>query len=143
MQRPSELEQEATESQHRRLALGMRDNLALNLVALKLDITMLHARTGATQPLLHRRAAQALSTLNSCICNVREIINELHPVTLELGLSAAIEWQLQQMQRRQSGRSSHAPTPERTGRHSARGLACITHQRAGLRLGSQAGLVSV
>jgi signal transduction histidine kinase len=28
-------------------------------------------------------------------------INELHPVTLELGLSAAIEWQLQQMERRQ------------------------------------------
>jgi signal transduction histidine kinase len=101
MHRPSELEQEATESQHRRLALGMRDNLAQNLVALKLDIAMLHARTGATQPLLHRRAAQALSTLNSCICNVREIINELHPVTLELGLSAAIEWQLQQMQRHQ------------------------------------------
>lgn len=48
MHRPSELEQEATESQHRRLALGMRDNLAQNLVALKLDITMLHARTGAT-----------------------------------------------------------------------------------------------
>lgn len=101
MRRRSELQQEATDSQHRRLALGMRDNLAQNLVALKLDITMLHARTGATQPLLHTRAAQALCTLDSCIDNIRDIINELHPLTLELGLCAAVEWQLQQMQRQQ------------------------------------------
>lgn len=96
-----ELQLQATESQHRRLALGMRDNLAQNLVALKLDIAMLHARTGAAQPLLHSCAAQALSTLDNCIDNVRDIINELHPVTLELGLSAGIEWQLQQLQRQQ------------------------------------------
>jgi PAS domain S-box-containing protein len=93
--------QDATENQHRRLATSMRDNLAQNLVALKLDIAMLHARTGATQPLLHERAVQALATLDASIDAVRNIINELHPATLELGLSAAIEWQLQQMARRQ------------------------------------------
>ncbi|MRX08871.1 PAS domain-containing protein [Pseudoduganella sp. FT25W] len=93
--------QDATESQHRRLATGMRDNLAQNLVALKLDIAMLHARTGAAQPLLHERAVQALATLDASIDAVRHIINELHPATLDLGLSAAIEWQLQQMARRQ------------------------------------------
>lgn len=99
MCRTSELE--TTDSQHRRLALGMRDHLAQNLVALKLDITLLKARTGATQPLLHARAVQALATLDDCIDKVRDIINELHPLTLELGLCAAIEWQLQQMERRQ------------------------------------------
>lgn len=99
MCRTSELE--TTDSQHRRLALGMRDHLAQNLVALKLDITLLHARTSATHPLLHERTAQALSTLDDCINNVRDLINELHPLTLELGLRAAIEWQLQQIERRQ------------------------------------------
>ncbi|MYM68144.1 PAS domain S-box protein [Pseudoduganella sp. FT55W] len=91
----------AVESQHRRLALNTQDNLAQNLMALKLDIAMLHARTGEQQPLLHERASQALDTLSASISAVRDIINELHPATLELGLSAAIEWQLQQMQRRQ------------------------------------------
>jgi signal transduction histidine kinase len=88
------------ESQHRRLARETQDNLAQNLIALKLDIAMLHERTGDQQPLLHERAAQALATLNASISAVRDIINELHPATLELGLSAAIEWQLQQMARR-------------------------------------------
>jgi signal transduction histidine kinase len=72
-----------------------------NLVALKLDITLLHARTSAAHPLLHERTTQALSTLDNCINNVRDLINELHPLTLELGLRAAIEWQLQQIERRQ------------------------------------------
>lgn len=89
------------ESQHRRLALAAQDNLAQNLLALKLDIAMLHARTGDQQPLLHERATQALDTLNASISAVRDIINELHPATLELGLSAAVEWQLQQMEKRQ------------------------------------------
>jgi signal transduction histidine kinase len=99
MCRTSELE--TTDSQHRRLALNMRDHLAQNLVALKLDITMLHTRSSAAHPLLHERTAQALATLDDCINNVRDLINELHPLTLELGLRAAVEWQLQQIERRQ------------------------------------------
>lgn len=91
----------ALESQHRRLALETQDNLAQNLLALKLDIAMLHARTGDQHPLLHERAAQALETLNAGISVVCDIINELHPATLELGLPAAVEWQLQQMARHQ------------------------------------------
>ncbi|WP_343731533.1 PAS domain-containing protein [Duganella sp.] len=89
------------ERHRRRLALDAQDNLAQNLAALKLDIATLHARTGTHHPLLHARAAQALSTLNDSIAAVREIINQLHPATLELGLSAAIEWQLQQIEKRQ------------------------------------------
>ena len=50
--------------------------------------------------MLHERAAQALATLNDSIDAVREIINQLHPATLELGLTAAIEWQLQQLEKR-------------------------------------------
>lgn len=92
--------QDATERLHQRLALGLREELAQNLVALKLDLATLHARTGATQPLLHQRAAQALSTLDASLAAVRHITNELHPATLELGLSAAVEWQLQQLERR-------------------------------------------
>jgi two-component system sensor histidine kinase UhpB len=91
----------AKESERRRIALEIHDDLAQNLLALKLDVSMLHARTRTHQPLLHQRAGQALSTLDASIVAVRGLINELHPITLELGLVAAIEWQLQQIERRQ------------------------------------------
>lgn len=96
----SERQHSAKESERRRIARDIHDDLAQNLLALKLDVTTLHSRTSGRQPLLHQRAAQALSTLDASILTVRELINELHPSTLELGLSAAIEWQMQQLERR-------------------------------------------
>lgn len=86
--------------ERRRIAHDIHDNLAQNLLALKLDLTMLHARTARRQSRLHQRAAQAMLTLDASIHAVRDLINELHPATLELGLSAAIEWQLQQLEQR-------------------------------------------
>jgi PAS domain S-box-containing protein len=90
----------AKDSERRRIAKEVHDDLAQNLLALKLDVATLHARTSRQQPLLHQRAAQSLATLDACIAAVRDLINELHPSTLELGLSAAVEWQLQQLERR-------------------------------------------
>jgi PAS domain S-box-containing protein len=88
------------ERERRRIATGMHDDLAQNLLALKLDVSALHARTATRQPLLHQRTAQAMLTLDACIRSVRDLINELHPATLELGLSAAVEWQLRQVEQR-------------------------------------------
>lgn len=89
------------DSERRRIALGIHDDLAQNLLALKLDLSMLHGRTGLRQPLLHQRAAQAMQTMDACIHSVRDLINELHPPTLELGLSAAVEWHLRQLEQRE------------------------------------------
>lgn len=88
------------ESERRRIALGIHDDLAQNLLALRLDVSMLHARTGRRQPLLHRRTEQALDTLDASIHAVRDLINQLHPPTLELGLSVGIEWLLRQTEQR-------------------------------------------
>ncbi|RFP15940.1 MULTISPECIES: PAS domain-containing protein [unclassified Duganella] len=96
----SEHDHTTKESERRRIAQDIHDDLAQNLLALKLDVTTLYKRTTERQPLLHQRAAQALQTLDASILAVRELINELHPRTLELGLSAAIEWQMQQLERR-------------------------------------------
>ena len=88
------------EEERRRIALDIHDELGQNLMALKIDASMLHARTGASHPRLHRLAARGLDTLDATIRSVRAIINELHPSTLELGLCAAIEWLLTQTERR-------------------------------------------
>lgn len=87
------------EEEHRRLARYAHDALGQNLMALKLDAAMLHTRTANTHPRLHGQAGGALATLDASIRAVRSLINELHPSTLELGLPAAVDWLLKQMER--------------------------------------------
>lgn len=82
------------EDERRSIALDIHDELGQNLLAIKLDVSMLHGRTAPRHPLLHRQAGQTLATLDASIKSVRTIINELHPSTLELGLCAAVEWLL-------------------------------------------------
>ena len=86
--------------ERRRIALDIHDELGQNLMALKIDVSLLHARTGAAHPRLHARAAGVLATLDATIHSARGIINELHPTALALGLHAAVEWLMQQIERR-------------------------------------------
>ncbi|WP_426176635.1 PAS domain-containing sensor histidine kinase [Massilia sp. TWR1-2-2] len=82
----------AKDETHRRLAAAIHDELGQNLIALKIDIEMLHTRAGDRHPRLRGKAGHALDTVNASIGSVRAIINELHPNTLALGLTAALEW---------------------------------------------------
>jgi PAS domain S-box-containing protein len=84
--------EEAKDEEHRRLAAEIHDELGQNLMALKIDIELLHARAGERHPHLRRKVGHALGTVDASIRAVRAIINELHPGTLELGLAAALEW---------------------------------------------------
>lgn len=88
------------EDERRRVALNIHDELGQNLLAMKLDVAQLHARTASRHPRLHRQAGQVLATLDASIKSVRAIINDLHPSTLELGLCAAVEWLLGQLEQR-------------------------------------------
>ena len=88
------------EEERRRIALDIHDDLGQNLMALKIDVEMLHARTGDRHPQLRKRVRHVLDTIDGTIRAVREIINDLHPSTLELGLPAALEWMLEQFEQR-------------------------------------------
>jgi two-component system sensor histidine kinase UhpB len=90
----------AKDEEHRRLAADIHDELGQNLMALKIDIEMLHARVGDAHPLLRRKVGRALETLDTSIRSVRAVMNELHPSTLELGLPAALEWLAGQFEQR-------------------------------------------
>lgn len=112
----------AKDEDHRRLAAEIHDELGQNLLALKIDVQMLHARAGDTHPKLRRHVGRALDTLNASIRSVRAIINELHPSTLALGLPAALEWLVAQFEARSGiaaslsirGADSTAIDPSRT-----------------------------
>jgi PAS domain S-box-containing protein len=88
------------EDERKRIAREIHDDLGQNLLALRLDVSMLHSRTERTHPKLNRRVRAALDQIDATMRAVRSTINNLRPTVLDLGLNAAIEWQVQDFRRR-------------------------------------------
>jgi PAS domain S-box-containing protein len=88
------------DQERRRIACDIHNELGQNLMALKIDVAMLHQRTAHSGTQLGRRVEGALATIDATIRSVRSIINDLHPSTLELGLAAALEWLLGEFRKR-------------------------------------------
>ncbi|WP_170942226.1 PAS domain-containing sensor histidine kinase [Noviherbaspirillum denitrificans] len=87
------------EDERKRIARELHDDLGQNLLALRIDVAMLHDRT-RTHSRLNDRVRLALSHIDATMKAVRAAINNLRPTVLDLGLNAAIEWQVQDFQRR-------------------------------------------
>jgi PAS domain S-box-containing protein len=90
----------AKEDERKRIARDIHDDLGQNLLALRIDISMLGARTAESHPRLHRRVAAVLSNVDTTIKSVRGIMNELRPPVLDLGMQAAMEWQIGDFKKR-------------------------------------------
>ena len=87
------------EQERKRIAREIHDELGQTLLALRLDVASLHLRVGG-HARLRERVGLALSQIDITVRAVRNIINDLRPPVLDLGLDAAIEWQVGQFQRR-------------------------------------------
>jgi signal transduction histidine kinase len=87
------------EGERQRIAREIHDDLGQNLLALRIEADMLRSRTSGNHPRLHARAVQTVSQIDTTIKSVRQIINDLRPTVLDLGLSAALEWQSAQFTR--------------------------------------------
>jgi signal transduction histidine kinase len=89
------------EDERTRISREIHDELGQSLTVLKMDLAWLKARFSRQQaPLLERANCMDL-TLDQLIQSVRRISSELGPpVLLELGLIPAIEWQLEQFEKR-------------------------------------------
>lgn len=88
------------ELERKRIAREIHDDLGQNLLALRIETELLATRTKGSHGILHKRARATLLQLDTTIKSVRQIINDLRPTVLDLGLSAAVEWQVNQFQRR-------------------------------------------
>lgn len=88
------------EDERKRIAREIHDELGQNLLVLRLDAASLHARAGERHPLLKERTAAALHYIDTTMKSIRSIMNNLRPSVLDLGLQAAIEWQVRQFERR-------------------------------------------
>jgi signal transduction histidine kinase len=88
------------EMERKRIAREIHDDLGQSLLALRIEAELLAGRTKGTHSHLHKRARATLGQIDTTIKSVRQIINDLRPTVLDLGLSAAVEWQVNQFQRR-------------------------------------------
>ncbi|GIZ53564.1 PAS domain-containing sensor histidine kinase [Noviherbaspirillum aridicola] len=99
-------QEKVREDERKRIAREIHDDLGQNLLALRLDVAMLHTRTEKSHPRLNARVKVALDHIDATIRAVRAAINNLRPAVLDLGLNAAIEWQVQDFRRRTGIRCS-------------------------------------
>lgn len=88
------------EIERKRIAREIHDDLGQNLLALRIEAEMLSSRTRERHPRLHARAGATLRQIDSTIKSVRQIINDLRPNVLDLGLNAAVDWQIADFERR-------------------------------------------
>ncbi len=84
------------EEERKRIAREIHDDLGQNLLVLRIDADMLASRTQQRHPRLHARARATLRQIDATIKSVRQIINDLRPTVLDLGVNAAVEWQAAQ-----------------------------------------------
>lgn len=91
-------QEQVREAERKRIAAEIHDDLGQNLLALRMDVELLRGRAGANTR-LNEKAGFALRTIDTAIKSVRGIIGELRPAVLNLGLPAAVEWQLTEFER--------------------------------------------
>lgn len=96
----SAYQEQVKEDERKRIAREIHDELGQNLMALRIDISMVEARTAYTHSRLNQKSKQVLRHIDNSIRSVRSIINNLRPAVLDLGLHAALEWQVDQFERR-------------------------------------------
>jgi len=88
------------EYERRHLAREIHDELGQKLASLRFEAVMLSAGMDASQANVPSTAASLLKQIDDTIESVRSIAADLRPAVLDLGLTAAIEWQIQDFNRR-------------------------------------------
>lgn len=87
------------EIERQRIGRDIHDDLGQNLLALKIDLSLLHVSTTGAHPLITQKVYAMMGNLDLTITSLRGVINDLRPPALETGLRSAIEWQLSEFSR--------------------------------------------
>ncbi|NOR19703.1 MAG: PAS domain S-box protein [Xanthomonadales bacterium] len=93
--------QSARENERTSIAREIHDEMAQSLTAQKIDLVRLKSKLPNDDAYLTGLSEDILKSVNQTIASVQRILTELRPALLDdLGLLAAIEWQVEQFQKR-------------------------------------------
>ena len=88
------------EEERARISREVHDELGQSLTAVKLDLAWLAGRLPRRNGPMLKRIRSTRQLADSIIQSIRRISTELRPAVLDLGLAAAVEWQVQEFQAR-------------------------------------------
>jgi PAS domain S-box-containing protein len=92
---------QALENEKTRIAREIHDELGQKLTAMKMDLYQLTAGQNAWAPKQFEAMQRLQKLIDETVANSRRIAANLRPLMLDdLGLSAALEWQIEQFSRR-------------------------------------------
>ena len=88
--------QQVREEERAQLARELHDDAGQSLTAIKMHLSWLANHSSATPDATSARIASAMELADRTIDAARRLANDLRPGILDLGLQAAIEWQIQE-----------------------------------------------
>jgi PAS domain S-box-containing protein len=88
------------EEERARISREVHDELGQSLTAVKMDLAWLAGRLPGRNGQLLKRIRSTRQLADSIIQSIRRISTELRPAVLDLGLAAAVEWQVQDFEAR-------------------------------------------
>jgi PAS domain S-box-containing protein len=101
------------EEERTKLAGEIHDELGQLLTALKIDISWIAKRLPKAEGLLVEKAKTANELIDEAVQTVKRVSSELRPGVLDhLGLTAAIEWQAQELEKRTEIRFEFKSSPK-------------------------------
>jgi signal transduction histidine kinase len=87
------------EEERKRLSRELHDTLGQNLLALRVDIVMMHQATTSRHFRLRDRIGAALDNVDVTLRSVKQLLGELRPPGLDLGLIATVDMELRKFTR--------------------------------------------
>jgi PAS domain S-box-containing protein len=93
--------QSVREAERTSIAREIHDELGQACTAIKMDLALIHHKTSKSQETLRHKVDATIQLVDGMIATLRRIASELRPRTLDdLGLTAALEWQAEEFERR-------------------------------------------
>ena len=93
--------QEVREDERTRIARRIHDDLGQALTALKIDLSWLNKKLARDQDPVREKLQSMITLINETVETVHNVSEDLRPGILDdFGLSAAIEWQAEEFQKR-------------------------------------------
>jgi signal transduction histidine kinase len=90
---------EVRDGERSRIARDIHDDLGQNLLALRIDLSLMQVATAGIHPAIHQKVAAMAGSLELAVKSLRAVINNLRPLALESGLQRALELQLTEFTR--------------------------------------------